>query len=169
MGTSDSGSSGLGSHAQSARGKQLSQARGTLIAIGILTIVVNAIFFYLRPGQIDEEIQKEIRAQGPGAVVNKAKVDEFKDTALRTIRIVDSVGVGLGIVFVALGAFVYQAPVLTTVLGLVLYVGAALIFGLMNPQSIAQGVVIKVLIIVGLAKAVQSALAYQKEASRESA
>jgi hypothetical protein len=37
----------LGSLAQSARGKQLNQARGILIVIGILTIVVNGIFLAL--------------------------------------------------------------------------------------------------------------------------
>jgi hypothetical protein len=50
-----------------------------------------------------------------------------------------------------------------TALGLILYVGAFAIFAAMDPASIAQGIIIKIIIIVGLVKALQSALAYQKE------
>ena len=48
----------LGSLAQAARSKNLKQVRGILLAIGILTIVVNAIQFFMAEQLIDAELKK---------------------------------------------------------------------------------------------------------------
>jgi len=68
-------------------------------------------------------------------------------------------------VFIGLGLAVYKIPVVATVLGLILYIGANIVFVVLtgNPLVLAQGIVVKILIIIGLFKAVQSAVAYQRE------
>ena len=67
--------------------------------------------------------------------------------------------------FIGLGLAVYKIPVVATVLGLILYIGANIVFVVLtgNPLVLAQGIVVKILIIIGLFKAVQSAVAYQRE------
>ena len=66
----------LGSLAQAARVKQLHQARNTLIAIGVLTIVVNGVMLALVPGQIDAEIKKEVaKLQAGGMQADPAAVE----------------------------------------------------------------------------------------------
>ncbi len=56
-------------------------------------------------------------------------------------------------------------PVPATVLGLVLYVGCAAVFGYLDPTTLAMGWLVKIIIVVALAKAIQSAVAYQREAT----
>jgi hypothetical protein len=79
--------SGLGSLAQSARSKNLKSARGILIAIGVLTVLVNGALFYFAPEMVRSQIQKEIGKAGPGNV-DQAKVKEVEDTAVRETRVV---------------------------------------------------------------------------------
>jgi hypothetical protein len=69
----------------------------------------------------------------------------------------------VGIVFIICGVLVYRFPVACTVSSLVLYILAALATAALDPSTLAQGIVIKVIIIVALFKAVQAAFAYQKE------
>ena len=67
-----------------------------------------------------------------------------------------------------LGVYVKKFPVPATITGLVLYLGANAVFGLMDPTTLARGLIIKIFIIIGLFKAVQAAIAYQRESERES-
>ena len=169
MSSVPSGSSGLGSLAQASRGKQLNQARGTLIAIGLLTIVVNAAFMGLMRGQVQEELKKEVQklnAQGQG--VDQAKLKEVEDAAVRAGFLINGVAVFLGVLFVVFGLMIKMFPVPITVLSLVLYIGAAAVFGLMDPTTLLRGIIVKVIIVAGLFKAVQAAIAYQKEQSAAS-
>lgn len=148
--------SGLGSLTQSARTGQLKTARGILIAIGVLTVVVNGIFLFLAEEQVNTEVRK---LQQQGLQVDMAAVQQ----AVLLTRIVNGSAAALGVVFIILGLIVYRAPVMATVTGLVLYVGATAAFGLMDPATLLSGVIIKIIIVVGLFKAVQAAFAYQRE------
>jgi hypothetical protein len=167
MGSVPPESSGLGSLAQSARGKHLKQARGILIAIGVLTIVVNAILFALIESQVKQEIDKEVKkVQTQGRIVDQAKRKEIEEQAVRLGQLMAGGTILLGVVFVVFGIIVNRYPVPVTILSLVLYVASGVIFWVLNPESIAQGIIIKVIIVVALIKAVQAAIAYQKEQNR---
>ncbi len=161
---------GLGSLAQSARSKKLKQARGILIAVGVLTLILNGIVLALLVSQknkIDNEV-KRLRAQ-PNMVVNESKVKEAQD-ALRSGFLVTGVALGLGFIFVILGLIVKQYPVPATLLGLVLYIGATVIFGLMNPETLSVvGIIVKIVFIACLVKALQAGIAYEKERAKERA
>jgi hypothetical protein len=154
---------GLGSLAQSARSKHLNQARGILIAIGVLTVIANGVFFYLIPNMVRDEIQKEIRQAGPAVRFDPAKVKEAEDAGIRTARLVIGATLVLGIVFIVLGILVKTYPVPATALGLVLYIGSFVVFALLDPDNLKAGIIIKIIIIVGLVKSLQAAIAYQKE------
>lgn len=132
----------LGSLAQKARTNHLKSARGILIFVGVLTMIVNlAVLFFL-----DAMIQKEFPDASP------EEIQAIKDVTY----IIQGGFVLLGAVFVVLGLLVYRYPVVTTVLGLVLYVAGAVLSGF-------QGIVLKIIIIYFLFRAVQAAFAYQKE------
>src|SRR4051812_22438662 len=161
---SPSGSEGLGSLAQSARTKQLKTARGILFVVGILTLVVNgALFFFAESivkSQLDTEVQK-IRAQG--MMIDQVKLAQIQDQAVRATRLADGIALLLGVVFIACGALVYTYPVATTVTSLVLYLGAAAVYGVIDPMTLARGWWMKILVAFGLFKAVQAAIAYENE------
>jgi hypothetical protein len=79
------------------------------------------------------------------------------------------VAVILGVIFVVCGIIIKAFPVPVTIISLVLYVLAAVGFGILHPPSLAAGLIIKVIIVIALAKAIQSAVAYEKEAQLEPA
>ena len=54
-------------------------------------------------------------------------------------------------------------PVPITVTSLILYIGAAIVFGVIDPSTLARGIIVKIIIVVCLAKSIQAAVAYQRE------
>lgn len=109
------------------------------------------------------EIDKQIQALPAGQVADPAKVAELKDEWVRATRAIYGGGIVVGPGFVILGALVSSYPVPCTIGGLVLYLGGYAVFGYLNPASLTQGLLIKIIIVAGLYKAMQAAIAHQKE------
>lgn len=152
----------LGSLAQSARVKELNTARNILIVIGILTILVNGIQIPMVRDQVHKAIQADLAKRG--VIGFPPQAQQVEEIAVRVAYLVSGVTAVLGVIFLVFGFLVKAFPVPITITSLVLYVGAAVVFAALNPQSLAVvAVVIKIIIIVALAKAVQSALVYQRE------
>jgi hypothetical protein len=181
------GTGGLGSLAQSARSKELKGARMIMFFVGGLTLLVNGfqlanIQSEVRDAMVvaertfDARVAQEIqRIQStPGMTVDHDRVAELRAQALATARrevdraagaakLFYGFGILTGIAFIFCGLFVYQQPVAATVTALALYLAGNAIFGLLDHAQLMKGLLIKILIIGGLFKAVQAALAYQKE------
>ena len=154
---------GLGNLAQSARGKELKSARVIMFVVGALSVAVNLFIFSAAASSVQDEIDKEVAKLGPGMVVDQEKVAQLKSQAVGATRLISGAGVVLGLVFIACGLLVPGHPVPATITALALYLGSTAIFGLINPASITSGLIVKIFIVVGLFKAVQAAIAYQKE------
>jgi hypothetical protein len=137
----------LGSLAQSTREADLGKTRGILLFIGIMTLLMNGFMF--------ANARKEVESVGVGPA-------DF-DRVLNFVRLIYGAGIALGAYFVLAGLFVKKYPVPLTILSLILYVGATAGFGMLDPSSLAKGVIIKIIIVVALAKSIQTAFAYQKE------
>ena len=155
---------GLGNLAQAARTKQLKTARGVLYFVGVLTVIVNVAFCVFAEPIVNSQIDKEVsdlRAQG--MEIDEVKLAEIRKDAIRGTQVANGIGAILGVVFIACGAMVYKYPVPATILSLVLYIGSAAAFGALDPSTLARGWFIKIIIVVALFKAVQAALAYEKE------
>ncbi len=154
----------VGSLAQSARSRDLTNARRIFILIGVLTVVVNGVEWGMAQDQVHEAFAAEVKAaETQGMVVDEEKVARLEASTLSVARLVAGGAIGIGVVFIVLGTMVKKFPVVCTVMGLVLYVGAAAVFGMIDPSTLARGVIMKVIIVVFLAKAVQAAVVYQRE------
>jgi hypothetical protein len=170
MSTAFPASSELGNLAQSARTKQLKTARGILYFVGVLTVVVNAALVYFAENLVDSEIKKELaNVRGQGIAIDQDAVDDFRAQAVRSLQVANGIGVFLGFIFIACGALVYKYPVPATITSLVLYIGAAAVYGVIDPTTLAKGLLVKILIVVALFKAVQSALAFESERKQAAA
>ena len=141
----------LGSLAQSTRQADLGKTRGVLLTIGILTLLVNGFMLM--------NSQKEVEEVGVGPA-------DF-DRVLTLVRLIYGAGFSLGVFFVLAGVFVKKYPVPLTITSLILYVGATAGFGMLDPPSLLKGGIIKVFIIVALAKSIQTAWAYQSESNSD--
>src|SRR5262245_47379733 len=150
---------GLGSLAQSARNKHPRQARRVLIAVGILTVLVQTGMYFVEANTIRDEIRK-VR---PDLAADPAGMAEAEETVGRILLLVHGGAVGLGVVFILLGVFVERAPVAITATALVLFIGREVIFALIDPTNLARGWLIKIIFIVRLVKARQAAVAAQQE------
>jgi hypothetical protein len=153
----------LGGLAQSARSKEIKNARGILLVIGVLTLLLNGFLFSQAGDEVQVEIDKQIKALPAGQVADPVKVAALKDEWVRATRAIYGGGLVVGIGFVILGIMVSTYPVPCTIGGLVLYIGGYAVFGYLNPASLTQGLIIKVIIVAGLYKAMQAAIAHQKE------
>ena len=154
--------------AQSARMKSLNQARVALIAIGVITIAANLIFGMMAESAVKEEIDKELTARGLNrGTVNQIELQKVENAALRATRLASYGFAALGAVFIGAGMMIKQYPVPISITSLVLYLGATVVTGVLNWQTLLQGIIIKVIVIVVLVKAVQAAIAYQKALDAE--
>src|SRR5690606_32764008 len=93
----------------------------------------------------------------------KAMLQELEDSALRTTRLFQIGYIGMGVVFLIGAALIKSYPVPVTILSLTLYIGGNVITAITEPELVAKGIILKIIIIVALVKAVQAAIAYQKE------
>ncbi|HEY7422642.1 MAG TPA: hypothetical protein VH682_00145 [Gemmataceae bacterium] len=153
----------LGSLAQKARGKQLKQARGILFVIGALTVLVNGGLLIATPSLVKQEIDKEILKQGGVPQVDPLRVEEVRNEMLILNYAIHGLFFSLGVLFLIFGALVYRFPLAMTVTSLVLYLLASLATGVLAPAALASGAIVRILIIIALAKSIQSAYAYEKE------
>jgi hypothetical protein len=155
--------SGTGSLAQSARLKQLNVARGIMFVVGALTIAFNVFQYSMVGSLVDGEVQKQLDVIArQGRMVDPAKVAEFKAAAVRSVQLVAMGLIGLGVLYIVFGLIVRKYPVPVTIAALVIYVATTVIFGILSPETLVQGIIFKVIIVVALVKAVQAALAYQR-------
>jgi predicted RND superfamily exporter protein len=165
----DSHEDELGSLTQSARRTSLRQARIILIVIGTLTVLLNLVFLLRVEKEAKDVIAAEKQKAGPGAQFDEAKIKETEETIVRIARLIYGGTIVLGVIFIILGIAVYAAPVACTVTGLVLYVAGIAIFAAIEPMSLVQGILFKILFTIALVKAVQAALAYEREVKAERA
>lgn len=142
--------SGLKSLGQEVRKSSLNSARWIMIVIGVLTIGLNVFLYF----SIQDEIKK---VQRQGMILDQAVVTQ----ALLPVYAF----IGVGVVYILMGIFIYQFPVPFTITALVLYVGGQIVSALLNddPKMLASGLIVKILIVAGLWKAIQAAQAYERE------
>ncbi len=73
----------------------------------------------------------------------------------------------VGITYILFGVYVYRFPVPITISALIIYLALQAVQAALEPESLAKGFIIKILIIVALAKSIQAAIAYEAERKRE--
>jgi hypothetical protein len=146
----------LGSLAQAARGKELKGAQRILIVIGILTMAVNGFLLYNLPNEIQQAMKQN--------QVAPAEIEQFRQAVTMSGYLVYGLPAVLGLLFVVFGLIIKQFPVPITITSLVLYVLAAVGFGLLNPMTLVQGIIVKVIIIYALIRAIKAARAYEAHA-----
>lgn len=153
--------------AQSVRSKELKQARGILIVVGVLTVLVNGGFLMTAKSNVDKEIDKQVKqARAQQLQVDPQQVELVRASILRLTYLIQGGAALLGVVFIVLGFLVKPYPVPATMLGLILYLAATAIFGYIEPMTLAQGLIFKFIIVVSLFASVKAAIGYQKHLAR---
>jgi hypothetical protein len=155
--------------AQSARRTSLRQARIILIILGALNLLGGVVIIFMAEGMVRQSIEEEKRKAGPNVVFDPAEVKKVEEHQLRVVRLLAGGSALFGFLFIGLGMAVYRAPVACTVTGLVLFVGLHATAAAFDPMEIVRGILLKIIFLVCLIKAVQAALAYERELKAERA
>jgi hypothetical protein len=159
----DEGRPRLQSLAQGARATHLKQIRGTLLTIGIFTLIFNGIDASTVPMQIRNEM-----AKNGGAAANAPGAETIRFTAAYTVI---GAGLFLGGLFVVFGALVHAYPVPITIASLVMYTLTSIVCVGLSLFTVGPGSIVivafRIVFIVALARAVKTAFVYQKERQLE--
>lgn len=165
----------LGSLKQHARVTNLRSARIALVLASLLMAfqaTLELVTIDTQIEQLETKVKEEVRKQGRFMVVNQQKLQEVKDLVRRIIHIFAYGIYGFAVIFLLMALLVYRFPLFCTVGGLVLYIGYHLIIGyLISRESDTFDVMkvmlswwpLKIIIILGLLKGIQTAVAYQRE------
>ncbi len=162
--------------ATSARSQELKKARGILWFVGIITILFQGFLFANARNELDEAINAELGKNGTTLsqvqtlpAEARAEFDKRYTSAFGKVRLIYGAGIALGVIFVLCALSVDKKPVAATVTGLVLYLGSLAVQAAIEPSTIVQGIIIKILIVGGLISSVKAALAIEKERRSQAA
>ena len=123
--------------------------------------------YYNSENEVRALVDLEVnQGRAKGLQFDPASLAQESAKILGVVRLIYGASIALGVVLIVLGLLVKQFPVPATVLGLILYIGANAGYAFLNPASLISGIIIKILIVVGLVRAVQAAIAYQKETNQ---
>jgi hypothetical protein len=153
----------LANLAQSARMKHIKSAKTVLVIVGVLTIVVSLGMFVGAEAMVQSQIDKELKDLGPGMVVDQSILVQLKADQVGAQRFGSLLSLAEGVVFLLLGLNVQKAPVPLTATGLILYLADYAIGGVLDPMYLVKGILIKIIIVVCLFKALNAAIAYERE------
>lgn len=156
----------LGSLTQQSRGKKLTTARRILFFVGIVSILANLYYFVAAKDEVRKEIDKELAKQGGRQALQfqqQGALKELEDHAVQVTKLAALIFIGVGVAFVLFGAMIYRYPVPITIMALILYIASNAVTAVFAPEMLASGAIIKIIIIVALAKSIQAAIAYEDE------
>lgn len=160
--------------ASTASNQELKKAKFILWFVGIVTILVHGFLFSNSKNELDKAMDEELEKNGASlaqvqALPDEERVEFDKEYAIafNKVRFIYGASIGLGVVFVICALSVNKMPVAATVTGLVLYLGSIAVQVAIEPSTIIQGIIVKVLIIIGLISSVKAALTIEKRRRSE--
>ena len=119
-----------------------------MIFVGLLTIALNSILYLNATNEVAQ-------------VMKAGDVAMSEEALLRFVRIIYGSFIAVGAIEVLLGALIYQFPLFCPLTGLIIFVLANLIIGVLNPMSLVKGIIIKILVVMALVKAVNDGAYYR--------
>jgi hypothetical protein len=139
---------------QTSQDNKVNGARWILIVVGLIQIGFS-IFAIIQSRKIVQNEARKFANQG-------ILVDE--DFATRVIQLLNGGFLLAGVMFVILGILVKWQPILCTLAGLILYLVANIVAVLLNgPETMLQGLYIKIIVIFSLISALKAAFDYHRE------
>lgn len=143
----------------------LGTARKWLLAISIITLISGFVFYAIN----NDEVEKQLReAQSALAHLTPEERDQaLKETINMTwdevvahdrglVRLLLIVNIALSVIYFGLWFWARKNPYAAALVALLLFLTVIVISAVYEPQTLYQGILIKILFIVALAKAVSA-------------
>lgn len=148
---------------QTFQGKIRSGRRTILTCAVLFTIGTVAIWFILN-GMLEKQ-QKEVNGAKGNPMYDQEKVAEAQkqlDRLPGTIKLITAGNAVLALSFYGLWWWAKSRPLPATLSALILFIAVHMLNVAIDPSTLAQGILIKILILVALIGAVNAAQKYQK-------
>ena len=133
-------------------GRELRQARGILVVLGVISIVTE-LLRYQKLG--------ELPASGNYAIVGTTA--HF--SSIHQLQLVALAGAGVGVLYVLCGVAVFRKPVLATVVGFAMFLATLALQAIVDVRSLYSDVFsigVHLAILIGLVSAMQFARIYAR-------
>jgi hypothetical protein len=154
---------------------KLRSARKWLLAISILTLVSGLIFFAVNKSQVEQDIRE--------AELQTAQMDpRDRDEAMRAeigmtweeaiahdrgmVNLMLAINLGLAFLYLLLWLWAKQNPLGAAVTALMLFVTTNVVSMVIEPRTIAQGIIVKVFFTAVLIKAISAGYEARKAGRR---
>jgi hypothetical protein len=148
------------------RDASIRRARKWLVAVSILTLVTGFIFFAIQKSDVEDQIrQAEHATAGMDPAVRdeamKAKIgmtfQQAVDHDRGQVNMLLAVNIGLAAFYLGMWFWAKRNARAATVTALLMFVTVIVINAALDPKTLAQGIIVKILFIAALAKAIQHA------------
>jgi uncharacterized membrane protein YvbJ len=152
----------LGNLAGEQHKKHIKSARTAIMAVAVLTILACAFLWFAVKSQ-EDKMEAEIKQvmSNPAMVLNHDIVDNARQN-INQAKLMVGASTVMGGIFFFLFFWAKQNPFAASLTALILYVTSMVIAVAMNPETLVQGILIKIIIIAVLVNGVKSGLAYKK-------
>lgn len=128
--------------------RRLAQARVLLLVVGALNLVGAVVLYFIFEAQVDEQ-----RQAGTGA----------EEGEIATIRLNLMLTMAVGLMILVLGVAVARMPAVASLTALLIFLALQVFIAARDPANMGRGLLLKIILIVGLIKAVQAAIAHERE------
>jgi hypothetical protein len=163
----------LPSLAQQVRSKQLNVARGILYFLGVVMTAVGialvATAESIAHQHVEDELKHEIGGRQNMPAERLKDLHDYEERTTRAMKLVGMLATGIGVVYLLFGIFIKLFPVPITIMALVIYIAGnavTLVTAAKPAEALLSAWLVKVIIIVVLAKSIHSAISYERERRR---
>lgn len=139
--------------------KELKSARTILIIVGVIQVIFGIYYLTQVRETFDEAAAAEVKAMGPGYTLDPALLEQAWLDSKGKMYAASAVPLLLAVFFFVMAALVYKRPVGITLASLIVFVLAHVADAVVDPATIVKGILIKIIFVVILLKAYQSAKA----------
>ncbi len=145
---------------------KIGKARKWLFAIALLTMLTGVIFYFIQKQEVEKQIdQARIQVAGipPDVLDERFKAatgmtwQEAIDHDRGMVNMLLAVNIALGALYLVLWWWAKKKPLPAAVIALLLFITTHVINAVMQPESLAQGILVKILFTLALVRAITAA------------
>ncbi len=158
----------LGSLVENKHRKQLKGARSSIMVVAVLTFLGAGVQWFLAQ-QASKELEAEVQKvrNDPTQVLLEDAVATQR-SAVNELRAIAGAILITGFVYIGLFFWAKGNPFAANLTALILFVTIQLLAAALNPVTLAQGWLVKILVIAALVNGVKSGLAFKRLQAQES-
>jgi uncharacterized Zn finger protein (UPF0148 family) len=151
-------------HQKQAHQQRMRSGRTTILVVAILTLIAAVAVYFIGTSALDKAMQEvdSVRHDediDPAAI---AEADAENQKAERLVMLIAGLNILLGVIYLGLWVWAKARPLPATISALILFATVWVASAALDPAELIRGIIVKIVILVFLIKAVDSARKFQR-------